>query len=563
MKWSTGILGVVIGVLALAVIEFRGDETDARRPKVRPSRAAPETASHTVEEGSIADRRFGVPEAESGAVAGMAALVGQEDFDARAVEPVGSPAEQEDATELHRMSGRDTTSTFIEAPPETADIADPVAKVAGAAVPGTNEDDAALDAATLAQSILACMSKEQMEVQADLAEEEGFSRQDLLAMYGRSAAAVGRFAHSAAAYALFLQEYGDGHEYGAEIALRLAESLAPLNIDSVEVDHTRDGPVYHPRWRMRFEPGQRHLRLALPAYELAAELAENEAQAGRALLMRGWVCRALGEWETATAAWDTCASKCPNTEAAYQALRLAAENLEWTGQPAAAAERMRMIADSCTDATRVQRVLARVEDLEAEADRREDWFHDPIASLEAEIAQRAEVVAAPQVYTSVLRWLQRRGQRAFCVEVSLWACRQTDWPVSARINAHYDLVDSLLRGAPSPADRLAAAGVLDKIVALSDENRSALPATLRRCRLLTELGRFEEAKQTLSIMEHRVAGSFEWEPRLLSAEAHILLAQGDQAGARQVLVGIQDSYPDYELTDELSNVLNGTPDEED
>lgn len=556
MKSCAGVLGAVIGVLVFAVFAFRGDDAVNTRAEPGALSLMPEPSPRLRPDLSNADRESAHLEVPSEPGEMLPNLGKTTVFIAPEHEVGASAPGARHVPETRLLEERDDSSVPDGALPEVMG-APAVAPPPG--LPGENE---AHDASSLAAIILSALPKEHTEVSADLAEERNFSREDLLAMYGRSSAASGRFAHAAAAYAMFLQDYGSEHEYSAEIALRLADSLAPLDLDSIQIVHTRNGPVYHPRWRMGFEPGRAQLRLALPAYELAAELADDDAHAGRALLRRGWVCRALGEWESATAAWDYCVSQFPDTEASDEALRLAADNLAWTRQPAAAAQRLRVTATSCPDQARVQSALARVESLEAEARRQKEWFIDPVASLEAEIEQRAEALPAPQVYKSVLRWLQRRGERAHCVTVSLWACTQTDWPVSQRISAYYDLTDALLNGAANNEERLAAAHVLGEIVSLSDDNRSAMPAALRRCRLLTELEHFEEAGQALSAIEDRVAGSFEWEPRLLLARVQSLVAQGDHAGARDVRADLQHLYPDYELPEELEAVLDGVPDEE-
>ena len=561
MRWSAVVLGVVIGVAVLGLIEFRGDNVGAKPVRSGPSQLALEGMESSADDAASDDQGLGSPVAEA------AARVG-------GTPPKTSTRAPTDALgqshSLPAEMGASKPLLLIETGPPVRPGRTPGTTSEGRAetVQAVPPVDDRLDASTqpgpvLAKSVLDLFSGEHAEVLEDLAGEEGFSREDLLAMYGRSSAAVGRFAHSAVGYAAFLADYGTKHKYSAEIALRLAKSLAPLNVDSVEIDHTPEGPVYRPRWRMGFEPGTEQLRLALPAYASAAELAEDEVRAGQALLMRGWVCRALGDWEASTSAWDDCAAACPGTEVAHQALRFAAQNLEWTDQPAAAAERVKLIAHTCTDAARVERALARVEDLEAQAARREqDWLADPSAALEAEVKRRADMLPAAQVYKSVLRWLQRRGERAACVEVGIWACGQADWPNAARINAHHDLVTSLLSGTPSPDDRRVAAKVLDGIVDLSDDDATAVRAALRSCRLLRELGSYEEAEQALNSVEDRAAGSFRWEPSSLSARARTLLAQGDRAGATQVLADLRDSYPDYELAGELGDVLNGTPDEE-
>lgn len=111
------------------------------------------------------------------------------------------------------------------------------------------------EAPPLPTVIASTLQNECRKVAEDLAGEESRPREDLLAMYGRSSAASGRFDLAAAAYAMFLEEFGTRHPYAERVAMRLADCLAPLDLDSIEIVHLPGGPEFHPRWRRRTWPG--------------------------------------------------------------------------------------------------------------------------------------------------------------------------------------------------------------------------------------------------------------------------------------------------------------------
>ena len=202
-------------------------------------------------------------------------------------------------------------------------------------------------------------------IEARLAGDNSSSREDLLAMYGHSAAARGRFDRAAAAYIMFLNEFGTEHEYSERIAMRLADSLAPLDLDSSAVAHKTAGPVFQPKWRRNRAASPRRLRLAVPAYKLAADIAEDARSRSIALFKIGWVYRALSDWEASTVAWDRCAEQVSGTKEAVRARWLASENLEWTGYPKAAAERMRAFLSEYPEHLHAPAARRRIEALAA------------------------------------------------------------------------------------------------------------------------------------------------------------------------------------------------------
>ncbi|MCK4660996.1 MAG: hypothetical protein KAV82_15855, partial [Phycisphaerae bacterium] len=312
------------------------------------------------------------------------------------------------------------------------------------------------------------LEDKQDEVEANLAGEDSFPREDLLAMCGRSSAASGQFDRAAAAYQMFLEEFGTEHAYSARIAMRLADCLAPLDLSHVSIAHEDAGPMFNPQWRMGHKPRREWLEQAVGAYELAAKLAESDGDAGRALLRIGWAHRALDDWGASTAAWERCVAEAAGTRWAAEALWLAAENLSWTGQPAAAAEQLRELTVDYPEDSRSAVAADRAECLEAEARRTPEWLANPVASLEAEIEERAAVRPPHEVYRSVMEWLRREGHVTARIAVGRWACAQGDWPINVRLACHHNLVDALL-GEPEAGEikRLEAADVLEQVMEIA------------------------------------------------------------------------------------------------
>lgn len=410
--------------------------------------------------------------------------------------------------------------------------------------------------------VASALQDECRRVTKALAGNESHPREDMLVMYGRASLASGQFDIAAAAYAMFLNEFGMEHPYSKRIAMRLADCLAPLDSDSTDIIHDADGPVFRPQWRMGYAPRPEQLRLAVPAYQLAAELTSKQATCGQALLRIGWVHRALNDWDASTSAWDRCAAEAANTKAAANALWLAAENLAWTGQSAAAAERLRRFAVEYADAPRALAAADWAECLEADARRGPQWLRDPVSSLEAEIAARASARPAHEVYKSILQWLRAGGHRSAEIQVSRWACTQTDWPLGARLACHHNLVDVLLAEYAGEAERLEAAEALAQVMALAPGAEWAVPAALRRSRLLGEIGEFELADQALDEVAACVKGSPAWEPQILAESIQSLLGRGDRNQAMAVYKMLSVSYPDHELTKKLALNFSDAGEEE-
>ena len=391
--------------------------------------------------------------------------------------------------------------------------------------------------------------EERREIEAALATQKSDSRDDLLAMYGRSSAASGRFNLGAAAYGMFLDEFGTEHVYSQQIAMRLADCLAPLDLDSIDVAHTPAGPQFHPQWRMGYSPRPEHLRQAVDAYELATELASDDYDRGQGLLRLGWVHRALDNWAASTEAWDRCAESSPDSRVAVQAGWLAAENLAWTEQPKVAAERWRRLASRCPDETCSRAALDRAESLEAESRRTTGWLTDPVTSLIAEIERRAGHQAPSEVYASVVHWLERQGQESALNDIRRWVSAQDDWPALWRIEAHNALVsDMFSQSADNEATRREAADRLRQVIELAPTDDWAVPAAIRLSHLLKEMDEYEQADHTLADIQARTEGAGKWTPLILSERIGLLLDRGDRAGARVLFETLASSYPGSDYT---------------
>ena len=391
-------------------------------------------------------------------------------------------------------------------------------------------------------------------VAADLVGEESRSRQDLLAMYGRAAAASGCFDMAAAAYAMFLDEFGTEHPYSCQIAMHLADCLAPLDLDSIDIAHTAEGPKFNPQWRMGHSVSRDRLQHAVAAYTLAADLSATKAGTGRALLRIGWIYRALNDWSASTNAWDRCAAQAAGTKSGGDALWLAAENLAWTGDAIAAAQRLQKMAAEYPADARVTSIADRIENLQADASRTPGWLANPVASLEAEIEARSAVRTPSEVYRSAVRWLRQSRERAAAIAIGRWACGQADWAAEDQIACRYDLIDVLLL---TPQDDVVAEviGLLREIADLAPSDAGAVSAAIRRSRLLHELGHFDEVDQTFKQILARVRGSPRWEPIVLSEQIESLLKRGERNRAKTVLDILVESYPDFDVSERFDGAF--------
>ncbi|UCG86751.1 MAG: tetratricopeptide repeat protein [Gemmatimonadota bacterium] len=405
--------------------------------------------------------------------------------------------------------------------------------------------------------------REQVEAVVAADSARGCSRADVLAIYGRTSAASGQFERSAAAYAMFLKEFGATHSYSERIAMRLIDSLAPLDLDNIQIVHAADGPQYRPAWRMGKETSSARLKQAVAACEYAAAITTTERDRGKALLRLGWIQRALGDWRASTAAWDRCASEARGQKVAAHGLWMAAENLAWTEQPAAAAERIQRFIREYPNDGRVRSAKARLATLQAVARRGPEWLNDPVGSLRTEIEQRKEDREAGDVYRSVIRWLQRRHETAAVLAVSRWGVTQSDWPLTHRVAAGWDLVDTLLAQADVPeAGKFEAADVLEQLMELEPSEMGKVNATLRLCGVLKGLAQFERAEAALLRMEEKATEPVVRKPLLMAERIQLLLDSGRRGAADALFEEFSASYPHHHRTEEFRKVFRSANGEE-
>lgn len=398
-------------------------------------------------------------------------------------------------------------------------------------------------------------------VEREFAETAGLTLAEFLAKYGRSSMASGRFDLAAAAYAMFLDEFGLSHPYSERIAMRFADCLFPFKYDQIDVIHTAAGPRLNSAWRMGFKPRPERLQLAAHAYELTSFIVSDSHSTGAALFKLGWVHRALDNWEASTEAWDKCANKTAPTKFAANALWLAAENLVWIDQPMASVAHLRRLATEYPNDSRVPVVADRIEYLEAESRRSPDWLNNPVTSLKLEIEARSAARTPDEVYRSVEKWLGRRGERSAVITVSRWACTQNHWPIDARITCRNDLVGALLTLVETEVNHREAADRLGEIVDLAQNDSVAAPAAIRRYRLLNQLKLFGEADQVADEIATRVKGSRRWEPIVLSERIESLLGRGEIDRAKIMLDALAQSHPDYDVHERFDSALAHTQEE--
>lgn len=123
-------------------------------------------------------------------------------------------------------------------------------------------------------------------------------------------------------------------------------------------------------------------------------------------------------------------------------------------------------------------------------------------------------------------------------------------------------MDALLDEEAEEAERLEAAEVLGEVVALASDDNWAVPAALRRSRLLSELGEFELADRTWNEIAVRVEDSPAWEPEILAERIQSLLDREDRGRATAFSKTLSAKYPDHDLTKKLALSLSGTQKEE-
>jgi tetratricopeptide (TPR) repeat protein len=381
-----------------------------------------------------------------------------------------------------------------------------------------------------------------VEDEVGKAAPDGFRRERSLVMIGRSSAAEGEFRVSAAAYLMFLNEFGLRHEWADRVVPRLIDSLAPLRTETVDIILTERGPRYEPTWRAGHSAEAADLDQAAAVCEVIAAQSPDARKAG-VLVKLGWIQRARGDWAAATGAWDRAAAVAPSTPTAIEALWLSAENCELLGQPVEAIERLEQLARHGGDDPRGATARQRIDRVQREMRRDETWLADPVSGFQREVGQAGAEVAASR-YTETARWLGRNRRTSVLATLAEWASRQADWPVAVRVAAFGDLAEASL-AAGTDEGRAGAVDALGGILAISEESSWIVSTTLRRSALLRDLGRAGEALSAIESAEERVRGPREWGIRLTPEKVRVLVALGDVAAARSLLSGLEERYADH------------------
>jgi hypothetical protein len=384
-----------------------------------------------------------------------------------------------------------------------------------------------------------------------------------LLKHGHAAAATRRMDLAATACAMFIEEYGAGHEHTGLAATRLVHYLAPLDLKHVAIKRAEGGPVFRPQWIDGQERSPGRLRQAVAAGAFLADLLQDAKSKGAVLVRVGWLHRALNDWDASAAAWDRCAKEAAGTPAASEALWLAAQNLGWTNRPVEAADRLTAFIRDYPKDRRIRNAHVYLAAYRAEARRLERWGDDPVASLRSEIEERAESRQAHQVYGSVANWLKRKHDYAALIAVSRWACTQGYWPARSKFMAHIELTDALLaQPGAGEAARREAADVMRAACDLSPNDGWATSCGIRRARLLRGLGDFEAADETLCRLADRVKGLAGREPDVLGERIRLMLERGDQKAARALFDELEKSYPEYAESTDLGKAFDETSGED-
>jgi tetratricopeptide (TPR) repeat protein len=430
-----------------------------------------------------------------------------------------------------------------------------------------SSDPTDVDEASLLEDVIEQLATrfaaERKKIESELGQTEGNSREVLLVSYGFSSTAKRHFETAAAACAMFLYEFGWEHPDSIRVAMKLAELLAPLDTDNVEIKHTSFGPKCKPNWARPGQRGAVQLHQAARLYELAAENAQEDRTAGSALFTAGWIYRAADDWAASTDAWDRCAEIAPNSRLAPRARWLAAENQAWTGQLPVAVARLRELAATEPDDRRAAHALQQAETWEAQARRTPEWLEDPVRSFVAELERRSASRSRTAIYRSVMIWLRQEGHEPALRKVNRWVSEQTDWPALTRIEAYNGLVRARISGDDArPGDYLKAAELLQRVIDIAPSVAWEVPAALYRVELLSKAGRPGLAAACLDEIRHRVDGLPRWEPEVLAETTRLLRDRGDYEQAAAVFETLSTVYPHHGLTEELAPTTAGAEKEE-
>lgn len=395
---------------------------------------------------------------------------------------------------------------------------------------------------------LADFANEVREVEREVAARNPNLRADALNMLGGTAAAAKHFDMAAAAYAMFLNEFGPNHEYSPRVAARLSEFLAPF--DPRDVGDAME-------WPEGEQPPQHRLRQAVTACELAVHLLEDEGESGRAMLRLGALYRLLGEWDLSTGAWDQCVARLPEQPMTWAAERMAADNFGLQGNFAAAAERYTALAAKFEAGPRQNALRDHAEELQARSRRTAAWLDDPVASFKLELAERGGNRTRQVIFRDVMQWLRGEGRASARREVAEWVGAQADWPADLRIEAICTYSAILAEDHDDvPGDPVAAADAVAAAIALTGEPAQRVPLSIWRARMLNRAGQTGLADNALDALEEEVRGEGPRIVDVLAARVQMLLDRGQFTDAKTAFAALASSFPNSDQVNLLARTFD-------
>ncbi|MHC4444376.1 MAG: tetratricopeptide repeat protein [Planctomycetota bacterium] len=397
------------------------------------------------------------------------------------------------------------------------------------------------------------------QIKHDLKDKDNSTRAEALLSYTRKKAGSGHRKMAAAAYAIFLNEYGvTKHPETERVSRSLGDYLAPIDTDSYSFNRSNKGLVFQTQWSRGTKPAELQLHQAIKSYELNASITTKSQNKGYALNRIAWLYRVIGDWEASTAAWDRCAREAPRTGVGQQALWHAAKNLTVTGKTAEAAKRYRIIASRTSELRRVKVALEYAEELEAKARRStERWLKNPVASLKEEIEERSEKRSDYQVYNSVMKWLEDMGKREAMIEIARWARDNSDdWPTKNKISCRFKLA-ALQQESPEARDGelSEAAEALNEVLSIAKQPHTYVNAAVVAARLYSKLGQHEQARTILDGAEEFAKKASQTGHLVFIEKICVLYRQGDLDGAKAAYQAFSQSYPGYKVDKSLKKLI--------
>lgn len=371
---------------------------------------------------------------------------------------------------------------------------------------------------------------------------ERYTRAERLVMAGRSAAATGNFDVSSAAYLMFLNENRNDHTWRDRILEKTIESLAPINLKSIQIQHTPNGPKYRPEWRMNAEPDPASVRQAIELCKYAAESVQSDLQAAKTFYRLGWLCRATDDWEGSTAAWDECALLALEDQA-VRALRYAADNEWWCGRSTEAIKRLEAAEVLSKKPGILNQVQSKKRMLQLEAWRNETWNDDPVTALKNEIAVREE--SPETIYREVVRWLERRHEPEAIAEISRWVASQSEWSPESQQYASGQLMTMLTVIGTDASQAELIDFLLQEIKKTKDSSRKAR-LVIRCSQLLREGERAQEALKLVESIKQASGLKPSLKQALLIEHAQVYVLLRDAKSANRIVKQLRSMYDNKE-----------------